>query len=312
MNIVVLGATGFLGSNIVSQLLKEHHHVTAFCRRGPRTETLRKAGVSVVEGDLLSRDSILGLDFGTADALVHCASTTSPAISISGPAANRADIESSTLVFQRAASSGVERIAFISSGGTVYGNPTKIPVSESRPVDPLTPYAQTKIAIESALMDLCADSSTTPIILRYGNPYGPNQYPERGTGVITAWLEAAKDRKPIRLFGYADNARDFVFISDASEAMLSALQRRGARGVYNIGSGTATELTTLIETIEKITGSRLEQITNPPRPSDKVSQIALDSTRAREELGWSSTTSLEEGISVTWNWVREGEPFRLS
>ncbi len=311
MRVLVIGATGFLGSNAISKLLSRHDEVAAFSRQGIRAGRLGEAGVDVIIGDLLDRESVLGMPFDDVDVLMHFGSTTNPGLSVSNPSANDADIDSSTIIFQRAVESGIEKILFSSSGGTIYGNPSKTPVDENQPIKPLIQYAHTKAVIETRLQETCSGSKTTPVILRFGNPYGPNQYPERGTGVITAWLEAARDGKAIHVFGHMDSARDFVFISDASAATILAADRSEAAGVYNIGTGRATTLRTLLETIEHVVGSKLKVVEHPPRPSDKVSRIALDSTRAHEHLGWSPVTTLEEGISITWDWVRSGEPFRL-
>lgn len=311
MKAVVIGATGFLGSKAVSALLGRGDEVVAFSREGNRTERLRAAGVEVVAGDLSRPETVVDLAFDGVDVLLHFGGTTSPGLSVAHLSAGEVDVESSSTLFKRAVDAEVGKILFSSSGGTVYGNPSMIPVKEDQPVNPLIPYAHTKVAIESHLQRACAGSTTAPVILRYGNPYGPNQYPERGTGVITAWLEAARDGEPIHLFGHKNSARDFVFISDSSAATLSAIDTPEARGIYNIGTGRATSLGVLLETIEEVIGTKLEIIEHPPRPSDKVSRIALDCTRAREHLGWSPVTTLEEGISRTWDWVRSGEPFQL-
>jgi UDP-glucose 4-epimerase len=311
MKTVVAGATGFLGSNLVSKLLERGDDVVAFSRKGVRAEALRAAGVEVVEGDLYDHRTILRLRLEGVDALVHHASTTSPGASVAGSGTDEADIASSAILFRHAVEAGVKKIIFSSSGGTVYGDPEVIPVNENHPVDPLIPYARTKLAIESELRLACEGSDTNQVTFRYGNPYGPNQYPLRGTGVITAWLEAARDNRPIHVFGHLTDARDFVFISDAADAAIAALDSSEARGTYNIGTGKATALADVLEAIEKVIDRRLEVVESPPRASDKVSRIALDSTRAQEHFGWTPVTTLEEGISRTWDWVRDGEHFRV-
>ena len=311
MKVVVVGATGFLGSNAVSELLRRGEEVVAFSRPGMRAERLSEAGVQVVHGDLTDRRSIMGLALEDVDALLHFGGVTSPGLSVSDESANSADTESSATLFKRAVDAGVGKILFSSSGGTVYGNPEVPSVDEGQPLNPLIPYAHTKVAIESNLREACADSETVPIILRYGNPYGPNQYPARGTGVVTAWLEAARDGAPIHIYGHADSARDFVYVSDATRAAMAAIDAPEANGVYNVGTGRPTDLRTLLDVVQGVVGDQLEVAEHPPRPSDRVSRIALDCTRAKEQLGWSPSTTLEEGVSVTWDWVRSGEPFLL-
>ena len=311
MRVVVVGATGFIGSNVASSLLRRGDDVIAFSRKSARAEALGRAGVEVVEGDLSDLETVSRLNLGGVDVLIHCASTTTPRKSISDPEADEMDVASSAEIFDRAIDAGVGKIVFSSSGGTVYGNPTVLPVKEDQPTNPLIPYARTKVRIESNLTERCSRSGTTPVILRYGNPYGPNQYPMRGTGVVTAWLEAARDKSTIHVFGHPHTARDFVFISDAVEAMVSSIDNDKASGTYNIGTGNATSLETLLETVERVVGTRLDSVREPPRPSDSISKIALDSTRARDHRGWKPRTNLEEGMSATWRWVQAGAPFLI-
>jgi UDP-glucose 4-epimerase len=309
MRAVITGATGFIGSNVTSALLGRGDEVVALCRKGPRAEMLRKAGTEVVYRDLL--DESTTLDLAGADVLLHYGSITTPRESVLDPDADKSNLDASERLLREAVEAAVGKIVFSTSGGTVYGDPVYIPVTEAHSVDPLIPYARTKVAIESALERMCGGSGTVPVSLRYGNPYGPNQYPARGTGVVTAWLESVRDRVPIQVFGSLESARDFVFIADVVEATLSAVDSRTARGTYNIGTGHPTSLGDVLATIEEVTGEKAEFEKLPSRPSDRVCRIALDSTRAFDHFGWRATTPLRGGVEKTWEWVREGEPFRV-
>jgi UDP-glucose 4-epimerase len=306
----VLGATGFLGSNLVSKLLHNRVDVIAFCRKSHRARSLAECGVQVIEGDLLDRRT-LHVPFRDVDWLIHLASTTSPKESLLYPEKDAANIPASRTIFQEATQCGVGKILFGSSGGTVYGDPIRLPVDETHPTQPLIPYAKTKLAVESELTKLCHRTPTQPIILRYGNPYGPNQYQNRGTGVVTSWLESARDGKPVCLFGDGENARDFLYVSDMVEATVSALSKSGVRGVYNIGSGLPTSLNTLLTVIQEITQKIVVVARCPQRPFDLVKAIALDSRRALKDFGWKPRTDLRTGIALTWDWVIKGEPFLL-
>lgn len=310
MKTVVLGADGFLGSNMVSLLMRRRAEITAFCPRSPRLESLRGKGIRVIEGDFTD-PSTWSIPFDGVDWLIHLASTTTPIQSVQDPARDAANLEASRAIFKDAVSAGVKRILFSSSGGTVYGNNPIVPSRETDPTHALIPYTRTKLEIEKDLMHRCEGTDTVPLVLRYANPYGPNQYPASGTGVVTAWLESARDRKPITLFGDGETARDFVYVSDAVTAALEALSRERARGVYNIGTGTAVSLNTLLKAVEQAVGEKLLIDRLPPRSSDTVKVIALDSTRASLDFGWRPRVSLEEGIALTWQWVRSGEEFTV-
>lgn len=310
MKIVVLGADGFLGSRVASELIRRGDEITAFCPRSPRLDLLRGRGIRVIEGDFLD-PSTWSIPFDGVDWLIHLASTTTPVQSVSDPARDAANLEASRAIFKDAVGAGVRKILFSSSGGTVYGDRPAVPSKETDPTRGSIPYTRTKLEIERDLLERCDGTQTVPLILRYANPYGPNQYPSGGTGVVTAWLESARDRRPITLYGDGETARDFLYISDAASAALEALMSGSARGVYNIGTGTAVSLNALLETVERVVGEKLEVSRLPPRNSDIVKVIALDSTRARADFGWQPVVPLEKGIARTWEWVRSGERFTI-
>lgn len=310
LRVVVLGATGFLGSNLVSALIRRGDHVLAFSPDRDRLEVMRNLGVEAVEGDFL-RPETLDIPLEGSDWMVHLASTTTPLESVSDPQRDAANLSASRELFRRAIEARVRRILFSSSGGTVYGDSGQRPIDETAETRPVLPYTRTKLAIESELMRVCEGTDTVPIILRFGNPYGPNQSPARGTGVVTAWLRAARDDQPIVVYGSRRNARDFFYVSDAVRAMLLSLEGEGARGTYNIGSGRATTLDEVLTAIEAVTGRGLRVTEVESRQSDVVKVIALDFSRARRDFGWRPLVSLEQGLKLTWEWVLAGEPFRV-
>jgi UDP-glucose 4-epimerase len=307
---VVLGATGFLGSNTVSELLKRRVEVVAFCPKSDRSRILRDHGIEVVEGDFLNPKT-LEIPLKGVDWLIHLASTTSPKESMLEPHKEAANLTASSLIFQNAIDAGVRKVLFSSSGGTVYGDTGFGPVNETVGTRPVIPYTKTKLAIESELLDLADGTDTIPIILRFGNPYGPNQYPTKGTGVIAAWLAAVRDGKPIIVFGDGESARDFFYVSDAVAAITMALAGENARGIYNIGSGTATSLNKILTIIEEATNRKPTVMNVMQRPSDAVRAIALDSSKAKKEFGWETKVGLQQGIALTWKWIRAGEPFTI-
>jgi UDP-glucose 4-epimerase len=271
---------------------------------------MKDHGIEVIEGTFLDTKT-LDFPLEETDWLIHLASTTSPKESMLEPHKDAANLTASSIIFQNAIDAGVSKILFSSSGGTVYGDAGLGPVNESVGTHPVIPYTKTKLAIESELLDLTDGTDTVPVILRFGNPYGPNQYPAKGTGVITAWLAATRDDKPIIVYGDGEYARDFFYVSDAIAAMTMALECSRAKGIYNIGSGVATSLNAVIRIIEEVTRKKPLVTRLSERPSDTVKTISLDSAKARKEFGWTPKVGLQEGIALTWRWVRSGEPFTI-
>jgi UDP-glucose 4-epimerase len=306
----VLGATGFLGSNLVSELIRRKIDTIAFCPKSDRSRIMKDHGIEVIEGTFLDTKT-LDFPLEETDWLIHLASTTSPKESMLEPHKDAANLTASSIIFQNAIDAGVSKILFSSSGGTVYGDAGFGPVNESVGTHPVIPYTKTKLAIESELLDLTDGTDTVPVILRFGNPYGPNQYPAKGTGVITAWLAATRDDKPIIVYGDGEYARDFFYVSDAIAAMTMALESSRAKGIYNVGSGGATSLNAVIRIIEEVTRKKPLVTRLSERPSDTVKTISLDSAKARKEFGWTPKVGLQEGVALTWRWVRSGEPFTI-
>jgi UDP-glucose 4-epimerase len=311
MRAVILGATGFLGSNLISELMKRGVDIIAFSPKSDRSRILEQHGVKVIHGDFLKPETLDDIPFNGVDWLVHFASTTSPKSSMLEPHRDEANLTASSIVFQKAIDAGVKKILFSSSGGTVYGDTGDEPVKETEKTRPNIPYTRTKLAIENELEELTHGTRTVPLTLRYGNPFGPNQYPAKGTGVVTAWLEAARDNKPIMIYGKGENARDFFYVSDAVSAAVMALESEKEKGIYNIGSGKATSLNDLLQIIVSVTGTKSSVMRIMERPSDAVKVIALDASRARDEFGWSAAVGIEQGVALTWKWVRAGAQFQI-
>jgi UDP-glucose 4-epimerase len=311
MRAVILGATGFLGSNLVSEFMRRKVEIVAFGPRSDRSRILEHHGIKVIHGDFTKPETLEGIPFKDVDWLVHFASTTSPKSSMFEPHKDEANLAASSIVFQKAVDAKVSKILYSSSGGTVYGDAGDEPVKETEKVRPTIPYTRTKLAIESELTELTDDTRTTPIILRYGNPFGPNQYPAKGTGVVTAWLEATRDNKPIMIYGKGETARDYFYVSDAVRAAFSALESEKAKGIYNIGSGRATSLNDLLQIVQSVTSMKPQVTRIMERPSDAVRVIALDASRARDDFGWTTSISIEQGVALTWKWVQAGAQFQI-
>jgi len=306
----VTGATGFLGSNLISRLLKSGTEIIAIDLKGERSKTLEENGVTFVEADLLKAQD-LHIDFRDLDWIFHFAGLASPKESTANPGIASNDILASKMIFRKAIGEGIRKIVFPSSGGTVYGQPQHLPIDENHPTNPLIPYAAAKVEIERMLLDMCRGTATMPVILRYSNPYGPNQYFNRGTGVITHWLETVREKGQVTMYGSGEEARDYIFVSDAIEAAVSVVEKDAPHQLYNIGSGIPTSLNELLMAIETVTRTKLDIRRYPPRNLDVVRAIALDSSKASTDFDWRPKVPLENGLRTTWEWVQNGEPFQI-
>ena len=303
---VVLGGAGFLGSHVTEALLARGHRVRVFDREHVDLRNLQH-----LEGDW----EFVGGDLGSvsdqeravegSSSLFHLVSTTIPATSNQDPAF---DVETNLLatvrLLERARQMRMERFVFVSSGGTVYGRPERIPIPEDHPTEPLVSYGVVKLAVEKYLHLYHHLYGLPYSVVRLSNPYGPRQRAGGAQGAASVFLARVHAGKPIEIWGDGGVVRDYIFVSDAVEGILAAHDRSGPSGTYNIGSGAGTSLKDLVAAIGEVTGRQVDVRYTPGRAFDVPANV-LDISRARRELGWTPRTDLHEGLRRTWAWLDE-------
>ena len=305
MQITVLGGGGFIGSTIIDRLLLDGHSIRVFER--PRINPYRSFAnhehVEWINGDLASvhdvREAIRGVD-----AVMHLVSTTLPKSSNDDPMYDvQSNLLSTLQLLQVMVEEGVKKIVFISSGGTVYGNPQYLPIDERHPTEPVVSYGITKLAIEKFLVMFQHLHGIKAVILRVTNPYGERQRVETAQGAVGVFLDRAIRGLPIEIWGNGSVARDYIHVSDVAKAFAQALIYEGRHSVFNVSTGTATSLSELLSIIERVTALKLDVRFKAPRPFD-VTLSVLDNTLANQELGWRPAVDLETGIARTAQWIK--------
>ena len=302
---LVLGGAGFIGSHLAEALAQEGHRVKLFDR--PHVDRLplfaRQHGFEVFTGDFLNPQALAPALRGT-EVVFHLVSTTLPKNSNDNPLY---DVESNVLGSLRLLAlcreHGVRKLVFVSSGGTVYGLPRKVPVDEGHPTEPICSYGIHKLAVEKYLhlahrlhgLDYC--------ILRPANLYGPRQRLDIAQGAVAVFLDRALRDQPIQIWGDGSVVRDYVYVGDAVDAILKAARFQGEPRIFNIGSGVGASLNQLVAEIGKLLGRPVRVEHTEARALD-VPVNVLDCTLARRHLGWSARTSLGEGLQRTCEWLR--------
>jgi UDP-glucose 4-epimerase len=306
MKITIFGGGGFIGSTIADRLLKDGHALRIFER--PRVQPYRQfldgEKVEWLTGDFMSVYDVSNAIDGI-DIVLHLVSTTLPKSSNDDMIY---DVESNLVgtlhLLDAMVDKGVHKIVFISSGGTVYGNPVYLPIDENHSTEPSVSYGITKLAIEKYLLLYQHLHGSKAIILRVANPFGERQRVETAQGAVTVFLSKAIQNQPIEIWGDGSVTRDYVYISDVAEAFARAVDYDGAKSVFNISSGVGTSLNELIDMLERVLGRELARHYQPGRPFD-VPVSVLDNSLARQELGWVPQVNLEEGIVKTLDWMRK-------
>ena len=296
---LVVGANGFLGSHLVDELARLGHEVTAFDRFSRDTTTYTAEGVTRFAGDFMNQADVVEAVRGQRF-VFHIVSTTTPATAENDPTLDvRTNIASSIELFQHCVDAGVERVSFASTGGAIYGNQPDGATSEDALAMPISPYAIGKLAIEGYLRYFGAKYGLESVAFRISNPYGPRQRTNKKQGVIPIFLHHLAEGRPLTVFGDGSMVRDYVFASDVARMIGETVDRPLGHTIYNVGSGQGASLTELLGIIERVTGIR-PVIETQPTPSTFVDKVVLDTSRFRNEFGYESFVSLEDGIAATW------------
>lgn len=297
MRVLAIGGNGFIGWHLVEALRAGGHDVTVMGRRTNPVRPLAN-GVGYVAGDLGDRKRLVHLLSGM-DAVVHLASTTVPSTGDRDPAADVSQNLLGTLsLLQTMELVGVERLLFLSSGGTVYGPPREIPVPEMHPLAPTCSYGIVKAAIERYLGFYGRTTGLRPIAIRASNPYGPLQGNVGVQGIIGTFLQRIRDGRPIEIWGDGSVVRDYIYVTDLARLCVTALESDRI-GAYNGGSGFGTTVREIATLVAGATGVTAEILHRPGRRLD-VPVSVLDPTSARADFGWTVETGLAEGIERTW------------
>lgn len=300
MKILVLGGNGFIGTHILDELLAAGHEVRVFDRSH---ETWRRPLPSVryYLGDFVNTPLLAEALQGVA-VVIHLISTTVPSTSNLDPIADiQSNLENSVRLLQLMKSANVERVVYLSSGGTVYGIPSILPVPETHPLDPICSYGIVKVAIEKYLGMFEYLYGLKPLIVRASNPFGPRQGHQGVQGVVSTFMHKILSGEKITIWGDGSTKRDYLYVTDLAR-MCRIAAESNLTGVVNAGSGRGLTLVELVQMIETATGEEADIEYIAARSYD-VPEIVLNIEKARILFGWSPVISMQEGLSLQFDWL---------
>jgi UDP-glucose 4-epimerase len=309
MRALVTGAAGFIGSFLSRRLLQEGAHVIAvdsFTDFYPRW--IKERNISPLAGErnfeFLPKD-LLELDLeeilARVDVVYHLAAQAGVRSSwgqnFSLYVQN--NIQSTQRLLEGAKGKPLHKLVYASSS-SVYGLTPTLPMSETSPLYPLSPYGVTKLAAEQLCFLYFQNYGVPTVALRFFTVYGPGQRPDMA---FHKFFRAIDEGRPIVLFGDGQQTRDFTYVDDIVEASLSA-SRRGRPGeVYNIGGGHRERLSDLFPVLEETCGKKVEVVREERQKGDVVHTFA-DIQKARLDLGYSPGTVLKDGLRKEWDWIK--------
>lgn len=299
MKAMVTGGAGFIGSHIAERLVADGHAVRIYDNftSGKRENLAHLEGrVEVVEADV--RDAPQ-LDYccRDCDVVFHEAAIVSVPYSVEHPQETHdVNIQGTFNVLEAAKRRGVKRVVFACSAA-VYGDDPEMPKRESMRPAPMSPYGIEKLTGEHYLAVWSRLFGLETVSLRYFNVFGERQDPSSAySGVISIFVDRALRGAPVTIFGDGGQYRDFVYVGNVVDANIRAATTPGIAGrTYNVGCGVKTTLLELLDTIERIVGSKVERKLADPRAGD-IRESLADIARIRAELGYEPTVGVEEGL----------------
>jgi UDP-glucose 4-epimerase len=296
----VFGANGFLGRHLIRRLATGAEKLRAVSRDfDPAFVQELPPSVEFIKADLADEIAMASC-LQDLRVVVQLVSTSSPGLE------NRyviSDIRENVIpqiaFLQACVSAEVKRFVFLSSGGTVYGQPHQLPISETHQTQPLSSHGLTKLVVEKYIEMYGQLGGLGYVILRVANPFGRGQSFRKGQGLIPAIISRHEQGLPIRILGGGNALRDFLYVDDLIDAILAAIASpQAANRIINIGSGEGRRIIDVIDAVEAALGVHFVREYTDKRASD-VDANVLDITLARDLLGWSPKTPFQDALRKT-------------
>lgn len=306
MHVLVTGGAGFIGSHSVDRLLESGARVRVLDNfsSGRRENLNAHPALEIISGDIRDRAAVDAALQGISHVL-HLAAQVSVVASVEEPVDSAAtNIGGFLNVLDGARRRQVQRFVYASSAA-VYGVPAKLPLDESSPTGPISPYGLEK-AINDQYGRLYRELyGMSALGLRYFNVFGPRQDPSSPySGVISIFARRLGLDQPLTVFGDGLQTRDFIYVGDVARANVAALQGR-AEGVCNVATGRTVTLLQLIETLAAVAGVT-PQVSHGEERMGDIRDSAADNSRLRAELGVAAFASLHDGLARLWASERRG------
>lgn len=313
MKALVTGGAGFIGSNLVDGLCARGDDVVVVddLSTGSKENlepALAEHAVDLIVEDVTDAPALARIvDSVRPECIYHLAAQIDVRRSLADPGFDaRVNIEGTINVLESALRVGGPRVVFASTGGAIYGEGAdrELPLAEDAECRPDAPYGQSKLAAEGYLELYRRNHGVPAVALRLANVYGPRQDPLGEAGVVGIFCGRMLAGRRPTVFGTGAQTRDFVYVGDVVRALTAAAEHE-TPGPVNVGTGRETSVLDLVVALGQLGGGAFEPEMAPARPGE-IERIAIDSSRARDELGWSAETGLAEGLEQTLAAVSAG------
>jgi UDP-glucose 4-epimerase len=301
----VTGGGGFIGSNLVKELLNEGHEVSVLDNflSGYKSNLLSLPKAKLIEGDIRDAQAV-GKAVRGKEVVFHLAASVGNKRSIDDPILDAETNVMGTLhILEAARKEGVRKIVASSSAG-IFGELKTLPIKEDHPIDPDSPYGCSKLCEEKECLAYAKLFKIEAICLRYFNVYGPNQRFDAYGNVIPIFAFKMLRGESLTIYGDGEQTRDFVNVRDVVQANIRAAKTTGLSGAFNIGSGTRITINKLVDLLREASGINPTVSHGAPRPGDVRHSLA-DISAARSGFGFTPSCSLEAGLKEYMSWAKE-------
>jgi UDP-glucose 4-epimerase len=305
--VLVTGGAGFIGSHVVDLFVSQGYEVVIVDDLSTGRASNLNPAAKFYQLDI--RDPKLRDVFEAErpDFISHHAAQMDVRRSVAQPLFDaHVNILGSINMIECAKEFGVKHFVYISTGGAVYGEPVKLPCDESHPIDPICQYGASKHTVEHYLYMYHVNYGLNYTVLRYPNVFGPRQDPHGEAGVVAIFTGKMLDREQVIINGDGEQTRDFVYVGDCARANLLAITVEHQAGIYNLGWGLPTSINQIFSTLAKVTDYP-HAVQYGPAKVGETRHIYLDASKAKRELGWTPTATLEEGLQETVNYFKTVE-----
>ena len=290
--------------HLIPELLNTGRRVTCVGRSKIPRHDLPKE-VNYVSGDF-AQDEFIARLLDKHQEIIHLAYATVPNTSFENPLADLLqNLPPTVSLFSEVAKRNA-KLVLVSSGGTVYGEVIHMPIEESHPTRPISPYGVTKLTLENYAYLYAATQGLKFVCVRPANAYGVGQKPSLGQGFISTAISSILNGKSVRIYGENGTIRDYLYVSDVASGIVSALERGSLSETYNLGSGIGRSnldvIAALVPLMKEI-GCNISLEKLDERPFDVKSNV-LSSNKLHEHTEWAAKVDFASGLRRTLEWLR--------
>ncbi len=297
MRVLVTGGAGFIGSHIARAYLERGDAVSVVDTLATGTRERVPPEAEFHRMDVRAPAFARLLQTHRFDLINHQAAHVSVTQSIAHPAVDaQINVLGALRVLEAAVAAGVPRVVLASSAA-VYGAPTALPIRETAPIHPLSPYGAAKRSVELYAEVFSGLHGLAVTCLRYANVYGPGAAAHTEAGVVAIFIEALRAGQAARIFGDGTATRDYIYVGDIVRGNLLVAERLRGFHMLNLGTGIETSVNALFALLHAKLGGPLAAH-DAPRPGE-IQQSALDPSLAGELLDWHAQIALSEGLDRT-------------